>query len=358
MKKVKKIPGIEHRKGKNGTTYQASIMINRKLIKRTFPRQDQALAWRTKMREERFKNKLINNEYKDHIDLNALFEMFINTKKLMRKGTEINYTSIYNKHLKDQLGRKIIRNISLEDYDKIKVIMSEKEMSNHSINRATSLLSNILNFGFERKYLREHVGLRNKNLKVDKKNIQYWSSEEIKDFLMKIEKEHYFFLIKFAFMTGLRRGELCGLKWKDIDLEAKTIRVSRQRNQDGSYSGLKGHDTKILPLFDFSYDLIKEIEKNKTDKENVFLNQKNKPINPNNISSMFSKLQDKYNVKNKIRFHGTRHSFASYLASLNVPAQTIQKLLGHKNVSTTNIYIHLSVEDLRNSIPDQESYIG
>ncbi len=143
-------------------------------------------------------------------------------------------------------------------------------------------------------------------------------------------------LYKFAFYTGMRRGEILNLEWQDIDMNNKIIRL---KNKDGFTT--KSKKERVIPINDLVYDMLINIEK---DSRYVF-NKERKQFNPPYVCRAFKKALRKTNLNEQLKFHSLRHSFASNLVQRGVNLYLISKLLGHSSIKVTEVYSHLKVED-------------
>jgi len=133
--------------------------------------------------------------------------------------------------------------------------------------------------------------------------------------------------------TGLRRNELHNLRWRDIDLKAKKLRV-------WPYEGFtpKGKRPRTIPLNKAALAAFKALQKASDESEYAF-----RPFNSMfSIYERFNALLAKLGMKGTL--HDLRHAFASYLAMSGVPIPVISELLGHSDIATTMIYAHLSPE--------------
>ena len=155
---------------------------------------------------------------------------------------------------------------------------------------------------------------------------------------------------------GLRRGELCGLRWSDVDLEHKTITIENTRTQAGKKEIEKGtktaSSTRTLYLPDTLCDMLKAAKEREQecktayknaydDNDYVVVMEDGRPFRPNYLSELFGKfLAD--NDLPKIVLHELRHTFASLSNQAGIPAYNIGKALGHSTPATTQkIYTHL-----------------
>lgn len=155
---------------------------------------------------------------------------------------------------------------------------------------------------------------------------------------------------------GLRRGELCGLRWSDVDLEHQTITIENTRTQAGKKEIEKGtkmaSSTRTLYLPDTLCDMLEAAKEQQQacratyknaydDNDYVIVMEDGRPFRPNYLSELFGKfLAD--NDLPKIVLHDLRHTFASLSNQAGIPAYNIGKALGHSTPATTQkIYTHL-----------------
>ncbi|MEG0877028.1 MAG: tyrosine-type recombinase/integrase [Oscillospiraceae bacterium] len=157
--------------------------------------------------------------------------------------------------------------------------------------------------------------------------------------------------------TGLRVGEICGLKWGDIDLGAGTLSVrrtlSRIRNDvpGGSKTVLyfgtpKSRDSRrIIPL---SPGMLVVLRRQKRENEAFLLsNRADKPIEPRNLQRYFKCVLARAGVRD-MNFHALRHTFATKCVELGFDIKSLSMILGHSDVSITlNTYVHPSFERLK-----------
>ena len=158
--------------------------------------------------------------------------------------------------------------------------------------------------------------------------------------------------ILFCLNTGLRLGEVCALRWADIDFEAKTLTVSHtvQRVTQNGKSVLLLQSPKTeagrrtIPLT-AEIILMLQNRKKKQHKEYVF--GSNKPLEPRTLQYRFAALLKKCNISRR-NFHTLRHTFASRFVALGGDVKSLSEILGHANVRTTmQLYVHPSLEQKR-----------
>lgn len=165
--------------------------------------------------------------------------------------------------------------------------------------------------------------------------------------------------ILLCFYTGLRLGELCALKWSDVDLEAGIMKISRTVSrvksfqESGSKTELllgtpKSHKSaRSIPLPGFLLDLMAELRERTDSGENYILSNSGTPMEPRACQKLFKRILKQAGVKER-KFHTIRHTFATRALELGVDIKTLSEILGHSSVSITlNIYAHSLFEQKR-----------
>jgi len=164
------------------------------------------------------------------------------------------------------------------------------------------------------------------------------SKSEIKSLLNSITNTKSKLMISLMYALGLRVSELVNLKITDFDFEDK-IGYIRQA---------KGKKDRVFNIPDFLLNEIKEQieQQNKTKQKYLFSGSKGK-LTSRNLQKMVSNYTKKAGIKKLVHCHTLRHSFATHLLENNVDIRKIQELLGHSNLATTQIYTHISREELK-----------
>ena len=150
--------------------------------------------------------------------------------------------------------------------------------------------------------------------------------------------------------TGIRIGELCGLKWEDIDFNEKRLNIRRtcQRVSSGLvYLSPKSKSSnRSIPLPEYLLDLLKSYKS-----EDEFVLMKNeKPIEPRNIQYRFKRLLKLADIRD-VNFHTTRHTFSVRALENNFDIKTLSEILGHSSpIITLNTYAHVLDEHKRKSM--------
>jgi integrase/recombinase XerC len=147
-------------------------------------------------------------------------------------------------------------------------------------------------------------------------------------------------ILEMFYLTGIRRSELINLTNQDIDTAKKQIKVLG-----------KGQKWRIIPINDYLTDLILKYQKNKEnltdyDKKAFFLTDKGKKVNEKYVYRTVKKYLSKMTTIKQKSPHTLRHTFATHLLNNGADLNAIKELLGHANLSATQIYTHNSYEQL------------
>jgi integrase len=173
----------------------------------------------------------------------------------------------------------------------------------------------------------------------------YFSKEAFQTLLKSISEEWLRDMLIFGALTGMRRGEIVNLQWKDIDLDNKVIYV-----QSSPTFKTKNGKRRIIPMNNLVYSLLKAKAEKKELTEYVFTKE-GKGILDDYASKKLKKyVRKQFGDDCKLHFHSLRHTFATWLVQGRVNIYEVQKLLGHSSVKVTEIYSHLAASELHSSV--------
>jgi site-specific recombinase XerD len=243
------------------------------------------------------------------------------------------------------IGNKLLTEIKAEDGHKLINSLQDHGHNSKGTNKIFLLFKQILKEA-------EKDGIIFKNplthvapLKEVQRSPTYWSLNDINKFLRTIRVHHCYELYVTALNTGLRRGELCGLKWDKVHFDKSLIEVSRMRTRDGLTETTKSKVFRFVPMNETVKAILLELHKRRSNVF-LFLNTKNEPISVHHCYRDFKKLQADAQIEKTIRFHDLRHTFASQFMMHGGNLYDLQKILGHSDSKMTQIYAHLSPEHL------------
>lgn len=268
----------------------------------------------------------------------------------VRRSTYTFYETILRLHLIKHFGDKPLKRISthgIESYlaEKLK----EGQLSATTIGYHLRVLKTVLKRAVLWGYLRSNPADSIEKPKARKAEMDFLSPEEIKLFLAQVDKDYYA-LFLMAILTGMRRGELLGLKWGDIDWNSGLVFVRRSLWRGQLVSTKSERAARAIVM---SPKLAKTLKLHKlatlgSDLDLIFCNTDGKPLDPDSlVRNQFHPALRRAGLR-KIRFHDLRHTFTSLLIYQGENIKFIQAQLGHASIQTTlDRYGHLLPEGNR-----------
>ena len=299
--------------------------------------------------------------------VDAWFEYWIDLKKkTVRPNTVRNYSERYERNIKNVIGNKLLTEVKPIHCQKIFSDMADEGYKTTTIYQTRIALYNMLEFAKEneviitnpcKKSVKSDIGKPS-----DKK--EALTIDDQRRFLAAAKGQSYEYQYRFALQTGLRTGELVGLKWEDINFERKTLTIERSMEfrykvgewRVGPPKSKSGYRT--IPLTDEAICILKaQKEKNRKlkviDKEwadTVFLCRKGQPVKNSTYDTALFKICDKAGIK-RFSMHVLRHTFATRCIEGGMMPKTLQKILGHSNIGITmNLYVHITEEEKQKEI--------
>ena len=250
------------------------------------------------------------------------------------------------------------QSISLEEvvYSNIRnwiVVLIEQNISTTSVNRKISALKSFYKFLLKVKQISVNPLLKHKSLKTAKKVQIPFSEKEMKDVFLDNDYSNDFesirnrFILELFYTTGIRRAELINLKLNSISETQKTIRVIGKRNKE-----------RIIPVLDCTLDLFKnyKLQRNKleqiNDIEMLILSKTGNKVSESFVYRLINDYFSTVSKKEKKSPHVLRHSFATHLLNNGADLNSVKELLGHASLSSTQIYTHSSLAELKKVYQD------
>jgi len=185
--------------------------------------------------------------------------------------------------------------------------------------------------------------------------IQAWSADELASFLESVADDRLFAAWHLAAHTGLRRGELLGLRWRDIDFDRAVLSVRRAIVLDYTtpiVSTPKNHEARVVDLDAETIDVLQRHKQRQAEEKFawgegyassglVFRREDGNLINPDHLSQQFERLVRRSGIR-RIKFHGLRHTHATLMLKAGVPVKVVSERLGHADPAfTLRVYQHV-----------------
>jgi integrase len=278
----------------------------------------------------------------------------------LRPATARRYRDVARLHIVSQIGNLRLSKLTPNDVQRLYANRLDYGLSPTSVHHIHAILHRALDHG-----VRVGLLMRNVTDAVDpprrqSPEMQVWSAADALKVLTAADGDTLEALWHLALTTGMRRGELLGLRWRDVDFDAGALSVCRTLSR-GSSSRLEVGEPKTtagrrrvaLPA-----STVERLRRHATkqkelwlavgpgyaDRELVFATIKGTPILPNTLARAYAKLIERAGVP-RIRFHDLRHTSATLLLASGEHPKVVQERLGHASISETlDRYSHVSAD--------------
>lgn len=229
--------------------------------------------------------------------------------------------------------------------------LSSQGLSSRTINRKISSLRRFYTFYLVQGVISSHPLSNYKALKQSKSFSIPFSEEEIDSLFLAIDEEmaeetfeavRDRLLLELLYLLGIRRSELIQITDKDLDLDAKQVRIQG-----------KGQKQRLLPLSSNSIPIIERYLHSRYQRfqkpffDSFLVTDKGDPLYPKFVYRKINSYLNEVSVKQKKSPHMIRHTFATHLLNRGADLNTVKELLGHSSLAATQVYTHSSIEELK-----------
>ncbi len=245
-------------------------------------------------------------------------------------------------HFSRVLGDKLLDAISPEDIEGYKNRRLSAGISPVTLNIELRTLKAFFAVALAWDLIKRSPFKRVKLIRLPKRSPVYFSADDFRRLVGAMNPGWLRSIVLLAVNTGLRRCELVNLRWQDVDSARHTLTV---RNTQG-YRTKTGRE-RVMPLNTSALDVLASLARGT---EFVFNSSAGKRICPSDVSRLFKLAVRAANLGEEYHFHSLRHTFASWLAQAGVNLYEIKELLGHTNITTTQVYAHLQPSTLHDTV--------
>ena len=299
---------------------------------------------------------------------NMCFEQFLESwfepKKLkLQLSTISNYEQQIESNILPFLGKFKLYEINenvLQNY--IVRLKEERKLAPATIRTAYGIVTEVLALAMRKKLINP-IYFDEVSLPPEEKHLRVWDKKEIEIFLdarnLILDLSRYYVGYEILLQTGMRRGEVLALRWKDIDFDQKLIRIRQTLGQvdknanfeikvggktQTSVRSIYIHDSLIKRLLEQKEVIEREkraLGDNYMDMDLVVCTKHGHWVHPHNFGREFRKIVKSLNLPS-IRLHDLRHTHATFLMSKGINPKIVQERLGHKNIKITlQTYSHV-----------------
>ena len=289
--------------------------------------------------------------------MDVWFENYAKIK--VRPSSHQTYRGYIENHIKPNIGSIPLNKLTSLELQKlykkllgngrVERIESKKQpkgLSAKTVRNINQIICSALNLAIEQKLLLTNPADACALPKLEHREMKTLPVEQLASFLREAKESGVFEMYYIELATGLRRGELLGLKWSDIDLEHGSLRVQRQIARiDGEIveAPLKTKNAyRTLPLSADAIDVLKTQKKKCGNSQYVFPSPTGGPISPDSVLHMLHRVLKRAGLP-KVRFHDLRHTFATLALQNGVDIKTVSGMLGHFSAGfTLDTYAHVT----------------
>ncbi|EIJ81813.1 integrase family protein [Bacillus methanolicus PB1] len=315
-------------------------------------------AERAEAAEKEKIRRQLSGEYEIEENMQDYIQEWLDGRRNIGDNTRSTYQIHLTNHIKPFFKNKTVNQVNPIDVKRFLDSLHEKELSTATVKKSYNILNRFFNDLVKMKMLRENPCDGIEKPKEQNKKVEVFDEKELKEFLKFSEGyTRYSFAFKLAAHTGLRRGELLALQWRDIDLDNKTIYVRKRlvRAAIGTDRYMQdGTKTSIGRFVSFSEQMKKEFIKYKQlqdyekesneyeDNDLVIATQNGKFVSVDNLSRIFRNTLKASPVNKQLSFHALRHTHATLMLKAGVQMKVVSERLGHSSIKITmDTYSHL-----------------
>lgn len=280
----------------------------------------------------------------------------------LRPNTRRDYQGSITRHIIPRIGDVPIQSLAspkIKDFYRQAAESGKNGLSAKSIHNIHICLRAALGDAFEDGLIRKNPADRAHAKPKDRPEMLTWSEDELATFLTSTAHDRDFPLYQLAAATGMRRGEMLGLRWRDVDLESNRLSVHQQVTRLASTWGFgPPKSEKSKRSLDIDADTVAILRERRerqlferrawgsayhSDVDLVLCREDGSPEDPDVVGRRFSRRVGLVKSLPKIGLHGLRHTHATLLLEDGVDVKTVSERLGHDSIQTTlELYAHVT----------------
>ena len=264
---------------------------------------------------------------------------------------ELNYSDNtingYINHINKYLEYTKKKNINYKNITKDEIIdylkyLDNQKLSNRSIGNILSSIRNYYDYMLDNKVISFNIFKTISNPKMEKKLPNFLSYEDMRKIFDSIKTENILdyrnkLIIELLYATGIRVSELVNLKVNDINKNERSIRIFG-----------KGRKERIVYYGEYADIALNDyLDIRNSNNEYLILNKDGNKITARGIEKIIDKIVSDASINNNVSPHTFRHTFATHLLNNGADIKSVQELLGHNSLNTTEVYTHITSDYLK-----------
>ena len=293
----------------------------------------------------------------------------------MRPSTYLTYHGYIENHIKPQLGKIPLNDLTtlhLQQFykkllaegrvERIEAQKQPKGLSTKTVRNIHQIISSALKLAVEQRLIAHNPADGCALPKVEHKEMKTLTADQLSAFFREAMDSGVYELYYLDLATGLRRGELLGLKWTDVDLVRGVLKIQRAiSRQNGKVveAPLKTKNAyRTLPLSADAIDVLVQQRRKTGNSEWVFPSPTGGPMSPDSVLHMLHRVLKRAGLP-KVRFHDLRHTFATLALQNGVDIKTVSGMLGHFSTGfTLDTYAHVTTSAKREAAKTMGSILS
>ena len=293
----------------------------------------------------------------------------------MRPSTYLTYHGYIENHIKPQLGKIPLNDLTtlhLQQFykkllaegrvERIEAQKQPKGLSTKTVRNIHQMIGSAYNLAIEQRLVTKNPTQGCALPKVEHKEMKTLTADQLSAFFQEARDSGVYELYYLDLATGLRRGELLGLKWTDVDLDRGVLKIQRAiSRQNGKVveAPLKTKNAyRTLPLSADAIDVLMQQRRKTGNSEWVFPSPTGGPMSPDSVLHMLQRVLKRAGLP-KVRFHDLRHTFATLALQNGVDIKTVSGMLGHFSAGfTLDTYAHVTTSAKREAAKTMGSILS
>jgi integrase len=276
--------------------------------------------------------------------LSEFIEYFMGLSKHDLRSTTVD--RVYRPAFKSFLaicGDKALASYNIRDVETYKAKRLDS-CSPVTFNIAFRALKAAFNRAVRWELIKENPFSKSKQVRVPEKPFVHFTRDDFVRLIAAVNEPELKDLFLFAVMTGMRQGEIVNLQWSNVDFDQKLIHIT---NQDGFLT--KTGRSRSVPMNDDVFELLHKLQSEAPEHPHVFVRE-GEMLKQSYVEHKFKQYVRAAGLRDDLKFHSLRHTFATWLVQSGASIYEIQKLLGHSDIKTTQIYAHLAASELHATV--------
>ncbi|WP_435243536.1 site-specific integrase [Streptomyces cucumeris] len=280
-----------------------------------------------------------------------------------KRTTYIKYEMHVRLYLVPQLGTRRLESLTTANVRRmLKAVTAQASAA--TAKEAHRVLRTALTTACREELISRNVAQLVPAPRVAPRELRPWSLDETLTFLEATRSDPLYPAFVLAVALGLRRGEILGLHWRDVDLDRRTLTVRTQLQRGGNelYEDItKNRRARTIPIplmcvAPLRWQRLRQATqrtaagKDWQDSDYVFTTRSGRPIEPRNLNRSFERIAESAGLP-RVRLHDTRHGCASLLFAAGVAPRVVMEILGHSQIAVTmNVYTHVNDDSRREAM--------